>query len=691
MRSHADAGPARRDSRTTPRVLAAVFIAALLSLPVSCGDDGGGQGPVAEVDFHLDVCGYILEDDGSGHLCSASRLRVGQSYLLTAAAHSTGGATLEEVSVEWSGLESGVEPVPIDPSDPTTAGGQGIGEAPTIEGTLTFEVLATAGGRQFTSLPYMVEITSTDYPKLADIELLPPDSAVRAGGEIGIAYTADVSGEIGVVEIACRGAATDEEIRFWGGADGTRETIHIPIPDTARISEQLWVRLRPYDRAGSRGDEIEIGPWTIADVNPPQAHLGGGSRIPSPAVPGDVLTIEVYADDSEGLTWVGYEFDPPVAPPDSVPAVGGEVYQSFEVVVEESWIGDEPLVPRDVSLMTFARDASSRSDPIPAALLVLDAERAAYEVVEGVASDDARYDPHRDRVYFLADNSVMVLDLASLSWLSPYELPNESWGAGGFDFAPDGSLLFVSYSVPPEGLAKLATFDPDSPGAAADVTPFDGSGWGADDIVATADGRVFVTLRPYSESPLVWELNLGSGDQGARSDAGGGEELTDGKYVRSLDGSTMLLRWSPLPCCPPMDRGQVWTSETNAFGSVKDAGRFGARFASADVTGQRFLIGGSVLDHDLNVVLEIYAPWWPEESPGTEISALSADGSTAYFHQSFPTPSGEYSWIIVIDVNSGTMSRRLLVPSEMTSIIALPDGERLVGRYHDQVYIVAIG
>jgi hypothetical protein len=197
--------------------------------------------------------------------------------------------------------------------------------------------------------------------------------------------------------------------------------------------------------------------------------------------------------------------------------------------------------------------------------------------------------------------------------------------------------------------------------------------------VATNDGHAIVAAESWNTDPFVWEYDLETGSQGPRLDAGGADVVDDFlSFDRSWDGSSALLRWFPLPCCPLESRGQFYDVGSAVFGPVAETGGNDHEYSSLSKTGEWLLVGGSVFDSDLT---EIAALEYPRDVPDESdevISALSPDGSTAYFAQRVQGPSNQYSQIVPVDVATGSPGKVLLVPEEMERIIAHPNASELI-------------
>jgi hypothetical protein len=651
------------------------------------GDDGNGvpiDGDSIVLTFSGEFCGLPASDDfDAWQLCHATRLSPGQRFGLRVRLDATDLSVILEARLLLSGLIDRSFPLEPDFDRGGIYSTAEILTVPASSGTITVRGRVRITEGEWESDPVDLPVSSTGTPTLDEIALLPESDTVDAGGQLGFAFTPHATDGVDMLYLVYSGADLEAGAIDVQLANGERHTVQAWVPASAGIGDEITVRVTPFGMDGAAGEAVDIGPWIVWDTQPPSAFL---TDLPGyqPYVPGDLFECTLAGSDTHGLTWLGYRFDPPVAPPDSVAVSGLEASVPLTLPIDEAWIGNVMILP-------FARDSvgATVEGEFDHVLEVLDGIRPAYRNL-GLSTGTGptiRFDPSGELLYLAESLAIHRVDLTSMTGGVAYMAPGDCDFPGGFDLSQAGDpVLLARCGNPTEPF--LAWFDGSGPGSEAELLPLACPEGASGHVVVLEDDRVLLAADSWASDPFVWEYDPGTGDQGFRTDAGVGEEFDDNLSLdRSWDGSAALYRWFPMPCCPTEARGQAYLTVTDAFGAPADAGSVNHYSASASSTGDRFLVGGSVIDGQLGRLADLDYPFRVPEGSEEVVSALSPDGATAYFAQFVSSAMNMYHRIVPVDVATGTPGKLMLVPEEIHYLIAEPTGTELIGIGDFGVYV----
>lgn len=657
--------------------MATCLIASALA---SCGGDGadGTQPPPPSMQVDLEVCAL---HDAAGKTCPAGDVTPNAPLEVTVTVDPRGG-TLERVIVEVSGLLAQTDTfIPIVPTSQPASGADTV-FTPLAVGSLTFRARAEGGGRSGQSSPVTVSVSDTEPPVVTQASVSPAEG-VEPGDTVRLTVSASDNAVVMSVVVHKMGALSGSDTipvqnpAYVG-------VLSYEVPSTAPIGSAVSFETLAVDAAGLESPPVFSDTLTVSDYTAP---ITGGyvhTGIQEPMVPGDTLRGTIEAGDNHRLAWVGYRIGEPTVEQDSFPVSGKTTTYDFKAVAQSTWIGTP-------NVTLFARDSTGNvgSQDYPLTITVLDAIRRPYLSAPGQGSvTDLVFDAKRDRLYVLHTGTISVLPLSTLTHEPAILLPDGFWLSGGLEMSPDGDDLLLLVGFFPDTMT-LGIVDMTQPVPVVDTVHlnYDSSLGLTHDLGVASNGNAFATLWNGTGGGGVLEYDLGTGEQTLRSDVGvGGVIPSPANLIVSGDRQRIMLRWAPVPCCPN-DVGQVYDAGTDAFGTESALPFSNSRdiSASADTGGDRYLIGGYLLDGGLGNLGYFDRP----TSPGGQlvVSAISPDGAYGYFAQA--VEGSGLGFIVKVRLADDVTMERMLMPYRMSRLMVLPDGETLIGvGATDSIYAV---
>jgi hypothetical protein len=580
------------------------------------------------------------------------------------------GNVVERSIVDVSGLMAQTDTfIPLVPSSQPGMGADTIWAPPAV-GSLTFRARAEGSGRHGTSAPVTVTVSDSEPPTVDGVQLEPADG-VEPGDVVHLSIEASDNAVVMDLIVRKSGALTGSDT-VPVQSPAPSQTLDYLVPSTTPYGTPLSFEVVAVDAAGSESDAVASDVLTIADFTDPQSGGYVYTGIQAPMVPGDTLRGTIEAGDNHRLAWVGYRVGDPAVAQDSFAVTEASVSYDFEAIAQSSWIGTP-----NVSL--FARDSTGNvaSQDYPLTITVLDAVRRPYRNASLPASvTDMVFNVKRDRLYLLHSFEISVLPLETFSHEPAILLPNGTWIAGGLETSPDEDELVLLVGFFPDTMT-LGRVDLTQAQPAVDTfhLSYDKSLGIIHDLGVASNGKALASLWNGTGGGGLLEYDLLTGAQSLRADAGSaGVVPTPANLVSSGDRGSIFLRWAPVPCCPN-DEGQVYASGTGAFGASRSLPFSNSRDgpASSDFGGDRFLVGGHLLDGALGSLGFFDYP----TSEGGEliVSAISPDGEIGYFAQRMGTSTGTYLKVRLAD---DVVLERVLVPETARGLLVLPGGETLI-------------
>lgn len=264
--------------------------------------------------------------------------------------------------------------------------------------------------------------TSSAAPTVRLLSITATDDTVETGDTLVIEYSA--TGAAGVWEsgVAFEGAFSGQR----GYSDGYRTSFtrsaRYVVPPGVRSGVPVAVAVYARDVAGRVADTSTVAMTIYDHQRPTVVPVFRPQQLTS----GQVVSVEVTAQDNSDLRWLHWEFGTPAARRDSIEISGTSAEATIEIAVRPEWSG------LDMPLRVWAADSTGnlgsivesaptdfRFHPlVPAPAVIPD---AYFPTGMGVL----RYDPARGLLHVSQPNvpNLASLDVNSLSRLSPIPLP----------------------------------------------------------------------------------------------------------------------------------------------------------------------------------------------------------------------------------------------------------------------------
>ena len=503
-------------------------------------------------------------------------------------------------------------------------------------------------------------------PAVTALSVEPATGRVEPGQTITVHFTAQ--SPIGLLrsEVRLSGACTQTVSMAELLAPTATRSVAIPLPVPCRTDVPLVVTVTATDGAREEASREMSMTLTTIDLTPPSldlhfsSQLSGGVIVEEPGTHfhGDSVVLLFNAYDIQGLAALVWEVLPAgvkdslVFPPGST-----GVSSTLRIPVRSTW-GTGPI-----QLRFHARDASGLVSP---PLTTAAGATRVYPTVDrpsrsrnfdgevrGLAVDGSR------GVFYLLQSYPDAVAIVSLSTLAITRTIHLDTRAGDMDLTPSGDSLVVT--LPDQNALgvidlRLAT----TPLTLIPLTVLDQTvRQTPSNVRTTATGKALVSLGGLeARASQLLEVDLATGAQRIRLDAGDQGFTGFGKLERSQDGTAILLQGGE----GLLQRLDV---PTDRFGSRGSSASSAPR-ASLDATGDRIAIGADIFDAALNPVRSL------EPTGGSSI--LSPDGEYLY----------GLSW------NSGIVRSRVSDGAILDRTIN-PIGAQFMRISADGVYIVTAG
>src|SRR6266550_73724 len=501
-------------------------------------------------------------------------------------------------------------------------------------------------------------------PVLSGLAVEPPVAPLQPGDTLKLDYTATSEVGLWVTSISLTGPC----VATWKLAEGLQysvtRVVRLPIPITCSLGVPLGITVSTLDAAALSASRSIVPGITLVDHTPPRAQAffyppHGGGLADHPAgtyFVGDSLEFIFSAFDNYALRTLVWEVSPG-GYRDSLVVTRQSVSPVIRLPIRAEWTS------APIQLRLYAHDAVSlTSDTL---LPVCDSVRIDPSItrptrlatVDGEVREIA-IDQHRGLIYLMQSNQgrLAVLSATTMSVTAIVPLPGTP---EDLDITAGGdSLLVVLYP------RRLGVIDLRQtpfvvtllPLTALDSTSVDGPSW---HVRVAANGRAFVSIqRTVPAAPSLLEIDLGTGAQRMRTDAGDGGSVGDGLLARSDDGSLLLLNGGPALF-------QAYNAASDAFGARGSASLRGW-LPAVDGTGRYVAMGLDIYDGALQLLRRVHSP----AVGGVAISALSMDG--AYLYQ------GLVWGIVRSRVSDGALLDRSPNPIGVNLLRLSPDGAALV-------------
>jgi hypothetical protein len=536
-----------------------------------------------------------------------------------------------------------------------------------FSGEFEFRYVGRSGKVKTTTVPFSCgpAITAdTPGPTIAGLTLTPSSGELEAGhAPMKVSFQVTAPAGLWQTEVELRGPCkidTTLEERL-ATTTLTRE-LTFNIPGSCDLGVPITVAATVLDAATQLAVRTVNSTVVLADherptIDPLFFPLNGNTPQSTPSgdyFTGDSIVIwSTGAHDNHRVAAVVREVLPfgvrdsllPGYPPDGWLHIRPEWTQNIQLKMwardEVGLVSDTVLTPRDSIRIHPTVERPTRTATLDGDTrdVVIDS-RAHVAYLRQV-------DQHR----------IVVFSLDAMQVTSMLVLPA---AANGFDLTPSGdSLLFVVGD-------RLGVIDTRQSPLAVTEVALSGvdvpSGEAATSVLVASNGRAYVMISaPASAKRRLLEIDLATGAQRVRADAGVNGIFGFGPMERSLDRSVLLVNLRDLNCLQRFDvRANVFSACVTPPLSFLPL--------TLDLTGQRAAMGLATFDASLQRLPPL-AGVLPTLS--ISVSALSADGETLLVND---VPLG----VVRVRTSDGAILDRTTNPVRPQMMRVSPDGAFLV-------------
>jgi len=530
-------------------------------------------------------------------------------------------------------------------------------------GTLAYRYGPVSGGAtktasvSFTCGP--VPPATAPPPSITTLTVQAPAAGLQPGDTLGVTYTATGQAGLWMTTIKLSGPCDVQRIVAETLQVSVTSTLRIPLPITCQLGMPIGVTLEERDAGLQRTTRTLATQLAITDRTPPQVHPllappGGGIGTPRLAgdyFVGDTINVQLWAWDDFALQAVTWEVWP-AGFRDSLRTTAGSIIQWIGIPVIPAWIG--PL-----RLRFYARDAagltsdtvSSAPDSIHVGATIPRPVRTAWIPAQLL---NMQIDAKRGVLYVVPawGNNLFAVSTTTLA-ITSIPLPFRPWG---IDLSPGGDSLILT--LPGErALGILDLRQPSSTATLVPVTELDTTiSQRPMEVVVAANGKAFLPLEgSVPKAYMLREVDLASGAQRMRTDAGNKGWVGGVALARSFDHSTLVMNGGG-------SYFQRYDAATDAFGpALASPSSWGP---TVDGTGQHIVLGLDLYDASLQFVRQLHSAL-PQAIPPR---ALSADG--VYLYEGL-------RGMVRARVSDGLLQERSPAPFSPDLIRLSPDGTLL--------------
>ncbi|HEU4565918.1 MAG TPA: hypothetical protein VFS05_14760 [Gemmatimonadaceae bacterium] len=480
-----------------------------------------------------------------------------------------------------------------------------------------------AGSASVTTTCGPVVSASTPGPAVTALSVFPSDGEIEAGDTLRVTYTASAQAGLWATGVVTGGAC--ELQRFFAEPlrSGVTRTVDITLPAGCELGVPIRVWALALD-AGAREASGGITPaLTITDRTPPVVTPlffppdGGSARttLEGQYFAGDSLYLIYNTSDNNALSALVWE----VAPGgwrDSLVVSGPSVGPWIKIPIPPEWVGA-------TQLSFYARDAMGLTSNVvasaPGAVTIsptIDRPTTVHTVTGEIR--DLEIDVKRGLYYLLQSNQNRVAIFSPAQGAVTASLPMPSYPTL-VEITPGGDSLLVAFP----NLRSIGVIDLRDPTAGPMLLPMpvldSTPGLSPVQLLAAANGKLFVPLAAAGIHELL-EVDLATGAQRLRPDAGASGDLQGGTLQRSFDHRSMVLSIGTGDRTGLLQR---YDAGADGFGALVPS--LGGGPLSLDGTGDRTLLGLDLYDAAL-----AHQRAMPPLAYGIIPTALSPDGEWVY-------------------------------------------------------------
>lgn len=492
---------------------------------------------------------------------------------------------------------------------------------PVDGGVLGEEKTAAA---QFTCGP--APSSDTPAPMVTALATGPMPDALEPSDSLTVEYTAASPAGLWQTAVVVSGPCEVHQLFAERLQTSVTRSARIPIPPECQLGVPLVVTVIAQDAGLRTGGRVLQTHVSLVDETPPTLSAlyfpPAGTGLPDYQsgifFGGDSITIWPLVADNHELSELFWEILPEeVAVDDSLQLTGARAAPTIVVPLPLEASGP-------IQIRLHARDAvglaSGAISTSQGAIHVYPTvERpTAWTRVDG-QTFGAIADTKRGVAYLLQPNAhrISVLSLSTMTVAGAIAMPSYPTE---FDITPGGDSLVVV--LPEEGaLAVVNLRQSSSQPTLIPLTLLDtATDQHPQHLRTLSNGKVFVSLRGTVPSAYVlMEVDLTTGAQRIRADAGDGGQVGGGYLARSLDHSVIVVNGGPTFF-------QRYDVTSDAFGTRRSASVYDLT-PVVDATGLYVAVGLDIYDESLQHLRRASSPVLP---PSTIPTALSPDGQILY-------------------------------------------------------------
>lgn len=482
----------------------------------------------------------------------------------------------------------------------------------------------------------------------------PPDT-------LAIMVEAEDAAGLTDLTLRVRGAMTRDTTRSFDYRSLADLSLHLPFGRSIPLGDSVVVTVEAYDGFAKKTTSTQL--VRVADTTYPFVRASVDTIQQDTPIdmshfrllffPGDSVRIHLEAVDNHSLTWLGYQY-PYLGFGDSIPLDSTEGSARFSFQLPPGTNSDQPI-------MYFAWDASGHRFSTWIFLAVMD---GAFRTIEELdphpnpmssIPQQSTYvlDEQRDVLYYTAypSTALYALQLNPLASLPPVDFGR---GVRGLSSSPGGDTLWVLLIGRPN---LLVGWEAAQGPTVTDTIPLPELGQCDGWNLQVAEGaRALVTGSPTG-CPTV-EVNLRDKSRRLRNIPADLRNL-----AASADRRT-IVAWSP-------SDAMVYHAELDYLGPRRVLypgfiyDHLGYQEPAFDRAGTNVLVRNRLYDRELTAYRSLLPdPHLPDPQ------ALSWDGGTAFI--------GEWPGYWRLDVESGAVIDRVILPRIAWRLIPHPDGQRLI-------------
>lgn len=506
----------------------------------------------------------------------------------------------------------------------------------------------------------------TPDPSITALGTTAVEDELEPGDTLTVDYTATSAAGIWQTAVALSGPCEVQQLFAEQLETSVTRSTRIPLPAECRLGVPINVAVYARDAGLQTGVRVLQTNVALVDETPPTiAPLflpSMGSALGDLAgvfFGGDSISVAFNAQDNHALESLHWEVMPAGMAADGTLEVTG-ASASPRIIIHI-----QPEASGTIQLRLYARDATGLTSNVittsaDAAHVYPSVQRAAASADIDGDTWDVVVDTPRGVAYLLQPNQgrISILSLSTMTVTGSIRMPSF---APDFDITSGGDSLIVVLPVDHAlGVVDLREASPQPtiiPLTLLDTTLDQHPAH----VRTLSNGKAFVSLAGSMPTAyLLMEVDLASGAQTIRTDAGESGYVGGGLLGRSLDHSVVVVNGGPTYF-------QRYDVATDHFGARKSASVYDVT-PVLDATGRYVAVGLDVYDQSLDHLRRVSSPVLPG---GVIPTALSADGEV--LHQMLSTTG-----LIRSRVSDGAILDRTLNPIGALEMRISDDGAVLV-------------